>query len=96
MLFKPLILLLKNPYIVDMSAIEQKIVALFNPLPVSLKAKVVALLSKLLAEETASTEAQFLAEDFQTSEEIRRQIDSGQMKTLSEEEYWHRLKANKR
>ncbi|MEO0470416.1 MAG: hypothetical protein AAF206_12400 [Bacteroidota bacterium] len=78
-----------------MSAIEQKIVALFNPLPISIKAKIVALLSKLLAEETASEDTQFLSEDLRTSEEIRRQIDSGKMKTLSEDEYWDQLTAHK-
>lgn len=74
-----------------MSAIEQKIVDLFSPLPYSFKAKIVALLSKILAEEVIDQDAAFVEEDLQTSKDVRKAITTGEMKLLSEEEYWSKL-----
>lgn len=74
-----------------MSAIEQKIVDLFSPLPYSFKAKIVALLSKILAEEVIDQDTAFVEEDLQTSKDVRKAINDGEMKLLSEEEYWSKL-----
>jgi hypothetical protein len=75
-----------------MSTIEQKIFDLFSPLPLSLKTKVLALLSRQIAEETAQEEAVFIEEDLKTSNEIRELIANGEMELFSEEEYWKKLK----
>ncbi|MDB4286374.1 hypothetical protein N9933_03650 [bacterium] len=62
---------------------EQKIISLFLTLPLSQKAEVVAVLSKLLVEE---------AEDLETSGSVRSLVAEGKMDLLSEDEYWERLK----
>ena len=76
----------------NMSAIEQKIIALFSPLPFSLKAKIVAMLSELVAKEAAKGETPFLNDDLNTSKEVRKLIEKGEMKLYSEEEYWKKLR----
>ncbi len=76
-----------------MSAIEQKIVDLFSPLPYSFKARIVALLSNILAEEVVNEESLLLEEDLNTSIEVRNAISEGKMNLLSEEEYWSKLKS---
>ncbi|MEL6652473.1 MAG: hypothetical protein AAFQ87_16855 [Bacteroidota bacterium] len=76
-----------------MSAIEQKFISLFSPLPFSVKAKIVALLSQHLAEEAKEEEGLHLDEDLATANQVRQLIDEGKMKTISEEEYWNKLKA---
>ena len=77
-----------------MSAIEQKIISLFNPLPLSVKARIVAALSQLLANEATDSETHFLEEDLATSNEVRKMISEGEMKLLTEEEYWSKLKSS--
>jgi hypothetical protein len=77
-----------------MSAIEQKIIALFSPLPFSLKAKIVAALSQVLAKEAMQGEDEFLQEDLETSIQVRKMISEGEMGLLSEEEYWSKLKSS--
>ena len=77
-----------------MSAIEQKFIALFSPLPLSLKAKIVALLSQHLASETAAEESLFIEEDVETSRKVRKLISEGKMKLYSEEEFWKNLQSS--
>lgn len=77
-----------------MSAIEQKIIALFSPLPFSLKAKVVATLSQLLAKEALQEEGEFLEEDLEISKQVRKMISKGNMNLFSEEEYGTKLKSS--
>ena len=77
-----------------MSAIERKIIALFSPLPFSMKARIVAALSQLLAKEAMQGEETLLAEDLETSKQVRKQIAEGNMDLLSEEDYWANLKSS--
>ena len=77
-----------------MSTIEQKFISLFSPLPFSLKAKIVALLSQHLAIEAQEEENQFLEEDLETSKMVRKMVSEGKMKLYSEEEFWSKLKSS--
>ncbi|MDB4286163.1 hypothetical protein N9933_02565 [bacterium] len=77
-----------------MSAIEQKFIALFSPLPHSLKARIVAALSQLLANEAEQSEDAFLQEDLEISQKVRKMVSEGKMDVLSEDEYWAKLKSS--
>lgn len=77
-----------------MSAIEQKIITLFTPLPFSLKAKVVAALSQLLAKEALQEDDDSLEEDLIITNELKERISSiearharGEGKTYTKEEF---------
>ena len=48
----------------------------------------VALLSQMLAEEVVAKEQAEISEDLESSKRVRKQIESGEMKLLPEEEYW--------
>ena len=74
-----------------MSSLEQKFHSLFSPLPINEKARIVAFLSHLLAEETDENDSDFMEEDVETSRKVREMIDSGKMKLFSEEEFWAKL-----
>lgn len=70
---------------------QKKIIDLLSLLPYSFKSKIVALLSKTLAEEVIDQDTAFVEEDLQTSKDFRKAINIGEMKLLSEEEYWSKL-----
>jgi len=69
-----------------MDRIEQKIIALFSPLPFSLKAKIVAALSQVLAKEAMQGEEASLQADLETSNKVRSMVEADEMDLLSEEE----------
>lgn len=78
-----------------MSAIEQKIIALFSPLPFSLKARIVAALSQLLAKEAMQGETDSIEdEDLVITAELKKRISAieerherGKGKTYTKEEF---------
>ena len=74
-----------------MSAIEQKIISLFSPLPFSLKAKILAALSQLMANEVQEAEEK---EDFVITDDLKKRINAieerharGEGKTYTKEEF---------
>ncbi|MEZ4776082.1 MAG: hypothetical protein R3D00_23095 [Bacteroidia bacterium] len=74
-----------------MSTVEQKILSLFIPLPFSLKAKILAALSQLMANEVQESE---LTDDFVMTEELKNRITAieerhakGEGKTYTKEEF---------
>lgn len=75
-----------------MATIEQRILTLFTPLPLSLKTKVLALLSQLVAKEAEEEETLYLDEDLATSIEVRNRVAKKEMQLHSEETYWDQLR----
>ena len=85
----------KPLYLVYMTAIEQKIVALFTSLPFSLKTRIVAVLSQLVAtevEETESTEELIITDGLKKRiSDIEERHTRGEGKTYSKEEFRQHL-----